>query len=69
MKVKEFIKWLAGQDQEAEVECVVRDGATISEVISFEPKYSDYVDFRGNKLVHADNEHYEKSYLLIGCLE
>ena len=73
MTVKEFIKWLKKQDQEAIIECVVHDKsggyyeqggtATLKE---FAPDLSDYTDFRGNQFVKPDAPNYNKRFLLIG---
>jgi len=75
MRVRDFIKWLETQDQDAIVEVVIHDsfggyynqGGTVSfEEFDPEKDHSEYVDFRGNPFVNEDSERYGKRLLLIG---
>jgi len=75
MKVKDFVKWLETQDQEADVEVVIHDrgngyytqGGTVSfEYFDPEKDHFEYIDFRGNQFISKDNVHYGKRFLLIG---
>lgn len=81
MIVKDFIKWLETQDQEAIVEVLVHSsgsgyyeqGGTVS-VDEFDPedslhgvaKHWEYTDFRNNQYTKPDAHYYNKRYLQLG---
>lgn len=81
MTVAQFIEWLKTQDQEAIVQCLVvgpRDSNNRvydnlkailrreAHIEEFEPEWSEYIDFRGNKFVKPGAPYYGKRYLWIG---
>lgn len=80
MLVKDFIKWLETQDQDAIVEVLVHSSGTgyydqggnvsVVEFTSEEEyncgKHFDYTDFRGNQFVKEDHPCYNKRFLQIG---
>lgn len=76
MLVKEFIKWLETQDQEAIVEVIVHSsgsgyydqGGTVTTEEFTDSPYAhyEYTDFRGNQCVKDDAHYYNKRYLQIG---
>ena len=77
MKVKELIELLKEQDQEADV-YVVENSSTIgyysqggiAEEVLFDPEFHlEYTDFRGNKFVGPDEEHFNARQLLLGATD
>jgi hypothetical protein len=73
MKIKEFIKWLETQDQDAIIEVVAHksgrgfdQGGTAS-TVEFDPiKHVEITDFRGNSFVNPDADFYNKIFILLG---
>lgn len=78
MKVKDFIKWLETQDQEAVVEVMVHDahggyytqGGTVC-FADFDPEkgHFEYIDLRGNRFISEDSWLYGRRSLFIGYSE
>lgn len=81
MIVKDFIKWLETQDQEAIVEVLVHSSGTgyydqggNVTTEEFDPskayygssKHHEYTDYRGNQFVKEDAPWYNKRILQIG---
>ena len=76
MLVKDFIKWLETQDQEAIVEVLVHSrgsgyydqgGNVTTEEFTDSPyTHFQYTDFRGNQYVKDDAHYYNKRYLQLG---
>lgn len=82
MIVKDFIKWLETQDQEAIVEVLVHSSGTgyydqggnvtteefdiSTDQYSQFGKHWDYTDFRGNQFTKEDHPCFMKRYLQIG---
>ncbi len=75
MNVKAFINWLQTQDQEAEVEILVRiEGAGYAgDCFKREPfdlnKHQEYTDFRGNRFMKESDSSFNKRFLFIGSDE
>lgn len=65
MNVKEFIKWLKTQDQDATVR-VVASRCGVYHYQDFIPTLSNYVDFRGNQFVKPGEPHENKRFLELG---
>jgi hypothetical protein len=74
MKIKEFIKWLETQDQDAIIKVVAHksgrgyydQGGTASKV-EFDPSnHVEITDFRGNSFVTPDDDFYNKIHILLG---
>lgn len=78
MIVKDFIKWLETQDQEAIVEILVHSGVGSycmqggeCFAYDFDPENTehwDYTDFRNNPYIRPDSESYNKRFLQIGTM-
>lgn len=74
MLVSEFIEWLKGQDQGAEVNVVVVSdgrypwgGPSITQE-TFSPDLAEYTDLRGNPHVKDDDPWANKRYLVLGSM-
>lgn len=75
MTVREFIKWLETQDQDATVEVVYHtagrgyydQGGNVT-TREFDPSLSEYTDFRGNQFVKPEDPRFNKRTLLIGAV-
>lgn len=73
MTVREFIRWLESQDQEATVRVVQHtsgkgyydQGGNASEV-DFTPELSEYTDLRGNPHITPNKSYYNQRTLLLG---
>lgn len=77
MKVRELIQWLSEfKDQEAEVLIVEHESGTgycdqggNAYSREFNPQqHVEYTDFRNNPYVKETEDHYGKSYVLIGTI-
>lgn len=80
MIVKDFIKWLETQDQEAVVEVLLHSSGTgyydqggtvsVEEFTADEyygcGKHFEYTDFRGNQYTKEDSPCYNKRFLQLG---
>lgn len=75
MTVREMIEWLKTQDQDAEVEVLMKesgcgwDSGDYVTTVTFDASNRDlwdYTDFRGNPHVKPDEPYYGKRYLKLG---
>ena len=72
MLVKDFIDWLKTQDQEAELEILVRiegcgyNGDSFRRQSFDFNEHQEYIDFRGNRFVKSSDEFFNKRFLFIG---